>query len=338
MIVTNSLSGGGAERSMNLLANELTSRGWAISLVPINSGLPDLVNPTCEVFALERNFHGSFKETLVAFKRFNKVVWKWKPDILILNCDLPELFGSAVFSRCTKIAVEHSTFPWIQRMPLGRLVRTLLSRRSVQWIYVSAHVTNWKINEKRRTIIQNPMTPNSLVAIENHPQSVILRLLFVGRLSKEKRPDTALYIASKTQLPLEIYGDGLLLSNLTEKVLQEGISVNFNGYVPAPWQHSKEGDLLIVPSDTEGDGLVVLEGLQAGIPMLLADIPDLRRFGFPDVNYCKEGIDYVERIKEYSNNLKELVIPKQIANSLLSERSITLICDEWEELLLQKNR
>ena len=36
MVVTNSLAGGGAERSMNLLVNELASRGMALSLVPIN--------------------------------------------------------------------------------------------------------------------------------------------------------------------------------------------------------------------------------------------------------------------------------------------------------------
>ena len=88
MIVTNSLSGGGAERSMNLLANELTKRGWPVSLVPINSGKPDQVVPVCSVFPLNRIWNGSFLNTVVAFWNFNKVVNSWKPDIIVLNCDL----------------------------------------------------------------------------------------------------------------------------------------------------------------------------------------------------------------------------------------------------------
>ena len=43
MIVTNSLSGGGAERSMNIVSNEMHMRKWPTILVALNSGPRDLV-------------------------------------------------------------------------------------------------------------------------------------------------------------------------------------------------------------------------------------------------------------------------------------------------------
>ena len=46
-IVTNSLSGGGAERAMNLLADNLGKfENFNVMLIPINAGPPDLIQPS----------------------------------------------------------------------------------------------------------------------------------------------------------------------------------------------------------------------------------------------------------------------------------------------------
>ena len=99
----------------------------------------------------------------------------------------------------------------------------------------------------------------------------------------------------------------------------------------------KEGDLLIVPSGYEGDGLVVVEGLQQKVPMLLSDIPDFRRFGFPDSNYCVDPADFVNRISEYKNRINELKVPASLRGEILNSRTPKVVGDSWVSYLNQES-
>jgi glycosyltransferase involved in cell wall biosynthesis len=335
MIVTNSLSGGGAERSMNLLANELTKRGWPVSLVPINSGKPDQVVPVCSVFPLNRIWNGSFLNTVVAFWNFNKIVNSWKPDIIVLNCDLPELFGALLFGTHKLVAVEHSSRPWGRRKLLGRIVRRILKLRKTHWAAVSTHLNIWPSGDKPNAVLQNsillPRESDSRFA-----DSVIKRLIFIGRLSREKGPDLALEIAKLTKLKLVIIGDGLMRQELEKRAQQDSTQAFFLGWLEAPWVEIQPGDLLIVTSSFEGDGLIVIEGLAHGIPMLLSDISDLRRFNFPERNYGKDLNDFVALCENFRHKLHDLRVPEEISTGILEARSIETISTEWENFLKKR--
>ena len=240
MIVTNSLSGGGAERSMNLLSNELTKRDWPVSLVPINSGKPDQVVPVCEVFPLDRKWNGSFMNTIVALWKFNKVVSSWQPDVIILNCDLPELFGALLFGKHNLVALEHASQPWGQRKLLGKVVRRILKLRKTTWAAVSTHLTIWPSKDKPNAVLQNSvLLPNEYKT--GVIDSEIKRLVFIGRLSHEKRPDLALEIAKLTNLELIIIGDGLMKEELEKKALRESIKALFLGWAKNPWSEIQSG-------------------------------------------------------------------------------------------------
>ena len=335
MIVTNSLSGGGAERSMNLLSNELTKRGWSVSLVPINSGTPDQVVPACEVFPLDRKWNGSTADTIVALWKFNKIVSSWEPDVIVLNCDLPELFGALLFGKHNLVALEHTSQPWGQRKPLGKIVRRILKLRKTTWAAVSTHLTIWPLKDKPNTVLQNSV----LLPEENTTRVIgreIKRLVFIGRLSHEKRPDLALEIAKLTNLELIIIGHGLMNEELEKKALYESIRVSFLGWVKDPWSEIQSGDLLVVTSSFEGDGLIVIEGLAHGIPMLLSDISDLRRFNFPERNYGKDFNGFVAKCENFRHKLHDLCVPVGISTRILEGRSIEIIGTSWESFLNQR--
>lgn len=332
MIVTNSLSGGGAERSMNLLSNQLTKRGWQVSLVPINSSAPDLVEVVSEVLPLERKWNGSFMNTLIAFWKFNKVVRVWKPDVIVLNCDLPELFGAILLRKQNLVAIEHSSQPWGHRKPLGKVVRRILKLRKTIWVAVSSHLSIWPTSEKPISILQNSV----LLSKENKIQvreGEIKRLIFIGRLSPEKRPDLAVQIAKITKLELVIVGDGIMREDLEKKVGDESIRVTFLGWVKNPWSKIQLGDLLLVTSSLEGDGLVVIEGLAHGMPMLVSDISDLRRFNFPERNYGKDLNGFVTQCVNYQQKLSSLCVPEEISKRILKARKIETVSTAWENFL-----
>jgi glycosyltransferase involved in cell wall biosynthesis len=337
MFVTNSLTGGGAERSMNLVTNELTYRGWPIALVPINAGPVDQITPISDTFLLERQWRGSFANTIKAIWNFNQVVNLWKPDVIVLNCDLPELFGVFMFSSRKLVAVEHVNYPWITRQRFGRFVRKALGIRKITWVAVSSHLTIWPNHEAPLRVLLNAIAieTNSIAPHLDRGASNlrIKRLVFIGRLAEQKRPDWVLEISSQTRLPAEIIGDGLMIDELTQTATTNNLEITFRGQVVSPWSSVREGDLLIVPSQYEGDGLVVIEALHQGIPMLLADTPDFRRFSFPESNYCLEISDFVRQIDYTRDNLNNLLIPEELSKSLLTSRSIQIVGDSWEEFL-----
>lgn len=334
MIVTNSLSGGGAERSMNLLCNILTSRGWTVSLIPINSSNEDLVELDCQVFPINRIWKGGVVNSFKSFWSFNQIVHDWNPEIVILNCDLPELFGALMLSRKQLIAVEHINHPWKGRRLLGRIVRFILRLRSVKWIAVSNHFFIWPGNKSPAKVIKNSINQGSHKVSSNlfmERNIALKRLIFIGRLAPQKRPDRAIEVASACKIRLEIFGTGKQENYLRQLAQSLGMNAHFNSYRSDLWELIEVGDLLLVPSEYEGDGLVVVEGLSAGIPMLISDIPDFRRFGFPDINYCGSLEEFMERISLHKDSLENLLIPRIIADSILQERSSISVGDSWEE-------
>ena len=317
---------------MNLLSNELTKRGWPVSLIPINSSIPDQVLPVSEVFSLNRQWKGSLANTFVAFWKFNKVVSSWKPDVIVLNCDLPELFGALLFGRHNLVVLEHTTQPWAKRKLLGRIVRRILKLRKTTWTAVSTQLIIWPTKEKPSAVLQNSVSiPNQ--KITQLSEGDIRRLFFIGRLSGEKRPELALEIAKATKLDLVIIGDGIMKNDLEKKARSESIKATFMGWIEYPWSEFQPGDLLIVPSSYEGDGLVVIEGLAHRIPMLLADIVDLRRFNFPEKNYAINLSDFVVRCETFRHNLYDLCLPENISSRILEQRSMKNIATAWENFL-----
>lgn len=332
LIVTNSLTGGGAERSMNMLANELMHQGFTVGLVPINCGPEDQVRPLCELMPLDRTWPGGLRDTLTAYLKFGKVIKKWKPDILILNCDLPELFGALLIKSIPLVIVEHTSFPWNKRKRLGLMVRKILSFRGANWVAVSSHLENWPNGNSFIGVIPNPID-QKLEKTKLEYNAALKRIIFIGRLSLEKRPEWLLEIARHVPYPIEIIGDGALRKELENSVLRENLSINFHGQQLRPWDLINQGDLLVIPSQYEGDGLVLIEAMLHRSPVLVADIPDLRRFNLAESNYCLSPQDFIRAIVKFEKNLDSLVIPGDLCRAELSSRSISSVGKQWAIVL-----
>ena len=285
-IVTNSLSGGGAERAMNLLANNLSNLPELdVLLIPINAGPRDLVEPNCEISEIGRIWNGGLWETVKAFARFQYSILKFKPNFLILNCDLPEFYAAFAIWNAKCIIVEHTTRPWVEREFFGNLVRIILRLRGTAYVRVSERIEPSPLF-KDDAIIPNIVDPE-IIGSKSRQSEVSERegrLVFIGRLSKEKRPDLFIELVRKTGLKAVIIGDGQLRSSL-EQSSQSVLHLEFLGQQLNPWDLATDRDLVVLTSDYEGDGLVALEAISIGIPVVLRSTADLLRIGFPDRNY-----------------------------------------------------
>lgn len=98
---------------------------------------------------------------------------------------------------------------------------------------------------------------------------------FIGRLTHQKGPsyflDVARELRSKIpRIQFYVVGDGYLEEELQEKADRRNLPVIFTGFLEGKeLEHTRaQLDLLIAPSISEPFGLVILEALQAGIPVL----------------------------------------------------------------------
>ena len=338
MFVTNSPSGGGAERATNILVNALHDQKIKVSLTTINGSEPDLVVPICETFQIDRTWQGGPLSVLFAYLRFRKIVKTWKPSHLVLECDLPEFLGSLIKGKFRKIVVLQSSKPWITRLKFGEFVRRRLQNQNALWVAVSNHFNVWHFNSEPDAVISNPLIFSNLEElIHDNSQKLILRIVYIGRLSDEKQPDWILEIANESNLPVLIVGDGVMRSQLELKSKNLNLDVDFKGFITKPWELIAKGDLLVVPSQYEGDGLVVVEAIARGIPILLSDIPDLRRFDLPLEHYCLSVSEFCKRITEFRNSIGSLIVSEKLTQAILLDRNPTEIAKKWISFLNEKS-
>lgn len=144
----------------------------------------------------------------------------------------------------------------------------------------------WKYlnNNVHRTI--NPFTGDfndwHPSALNNHTD-----ILWIGRLSAEKRPFAGLNILEKvlTQIPeahLHIVGSGNeeITKNLEKKIHSMNLEdhVTMHGFQADVQQYYYNAAVMLITSEYEGYLLTLLESKQAGLPCVAYDMPYLALF------------------------------------------------------------
>ena len=333
VIVTNSLTGGGAERAMNQITHELVKYN-DVFLIAINSGNEDFVKPKGTVIELNRPWQGGIFRTIYALGKFRRKVSSLAPDLIILNCDLPEFFGCFLSRKYKIIVIEHVNYPFNSRKSLGRLIRKSLRAKGAKFASVSSHLPVWPNSEKPEFILENPL---GFQFVPNNPNSAtqpITGLIFIGRLvNPQKQPDLAIRIAAAVDLPITIIGDGPLRLELEKLALSLEVEAKFLGHVVDPWSQIERGSLLLLTSAFEGDGLVAIEAFRLNVPLLLTSIIDFRRFGLPDVNYGDSIEDFAHKIELNKSDLGKFLIDDLTRINLTASRMPSNISLQWEEMI-----
>ena len=330
--VVNSIGGGGAEKSAVQIVGQLRQFGLNVELIAINSS----EMPTDQIdFAieLERERSAGLVATLFSLWKFRRLIVEKQYKCLVLNCDLPELFGLLAPKDLSIVLVEHANPPWSNRELIGRLTRLILSRRNIRYVVVSKHLKIWS-----RKVIEPICIPNPLDELTSswtfESGSELKRLVYVGRLSLLfKRPEMVLRIAKESKLPCVFIGQGDKLRDLQSQANSFKIIAEFTGFVKDPWSKVRAGDLIIIPSSAEGDGLVLVEAVQRKIPFLATDIPDLNKYGIGRKNYCKDEKEFILRIQKFAKQLDSLVVASQIRAEITKSRELSTVSAKWKDLL-----
>jgi glycosyltransferase involved in cell wall biosynthesis len=103
---------------------------------------------------------------------------------------------------------------------------------------------------------------------------------FIGRLDPIKRIPDLLHAVRLLhgKVHLHIFGTGSERSRIESLVRELGLSdaVTMHGAIERPQEALQQIDLLVLPSAAEGFGLVLIEAMAAGVPVVATDVAGIR--------------------------------------------------------------
>lgn len=130
---------------------------------------------------------------------------------------------------------------------------------------------------RKLQVVMNPIRPPADLPDEASRPRDGSRLLWVGRMDGPKNPQLALdafaLLAARRDATLTFVGDGDLMPGLRECRLRLGLDdrVSFTGFHPRPYELMPQADVLVLSSEREGLGNVVVEAMFCGLGIAATD-------------------------------------------------------------------
>lgn len=172
---------------------------------------------------------------------------------------------------------RHPRWHWWAQAVAGRLARQIVvPSKSV----ADALVSRSRIPSKRIVVIPNGVDLKDFASVVHKPgEAGQFRIGFIGRLDPVKRvPDL---LEAMTHLPdgyvLDIYGQGSddgRIRTCAQRLKLES-RVRLRGAIPDPRPALEHMDVLVLPSEAEGFGLVLIEAMAARVPVVATDAPGI---------------------------------------------------------------
>lgn len=277
-----SLKFGGGERAALNLAAALKARGYRIDLVVMSCEGEYLPEARSLFNVVDLRCDRTWKLPL----RLGRYLRGIRPVGLVSSFWKLNLCAcvARVFLPAVRLALwEHSPPSKSRNSPawLYAVTASLSYRLGTAVVAVSSGVASDVLGitcglRDRLRIIWNPI-PAPAAGAPATAAELHKRIVWVGRLARPKNP--GLMVEAFALLPkdrgytLEFVGDGDLRPALERRVQNLGLqdAVAFLGFQPAPYPFMQRADLLVLSSDSEGFGNVLVEALYAGLRAVSTD-------------------------------------------------------------------
>lgn len=263
---------GGIERVTIVVASMLANVGYRVSILCLQRGTPYFDIP--EEIGLYNLNDVRGRSRSARLKAWMK---EERPDLIVISGTNRPLFILRAIGDCPAIGWEHLNAT-ISAHPLHNLYRKFYARRCKIVTLSNADKESWqkKFLSSEVRCIPNPVTlPKSTPSsLENK------RILAVGRLAGQKGFDLLIKAWAKIEKSypdwkLRIVGSGRWEKRLLQLIAQLGIEQRIE-MLPATPEIIKEyqdASIYALSSRYEGFGLVLVEAMQQGLPVVSFDCP-----------------------------------------------------------------
>lgn len=321
---------GGAENQLLVLAREQIESGLQVHIVYLK-GEPEL---ELEFIQMGAKVHHelSFKYPIFQPLVLRKLIGHSKP---IVHAHLPraELVSLLSPAKFKLIASRHNAEPFFPGAPkfLSNLLSRLVEIRSVRIIAISEAVKRFLVDcgEVRRgsnieVVLYGYKMHYSKSERTNKKNLSVRHLGTISRLADQKDIPTMLdaFKVFRDKHPesiLSILGAGPLETSLKELVNQINLenSVNFVGRSSKIYEFLVNLDAFILTSKYEGFGMVLLEAMDSGVPILASNnsaIPEVLGTDFSGLCVTGDSFDFASKLEELcDSDFRQFILNQQEA-------------------------
>lgn len=285
---------GGVAKIESEKINWLVNHGYEVSLCDIES---HEMKPYYPLDPRVKFFSGNMstipgnpwirlKQVLKSIKRVRDIIMEENPDIIInAHCPLVTWIIPWVAGKIPTIAEMHQSRQGLEvfnRQFMGRFGRWL-HRWSIRWIYgrydrfiCLTHEDKQAWHLKNALVIPNfsslNLSPKPFFDVEAKEEHQIIML---ARLAPQKRIDLMMKVWQKLykDFPhwhVKVLGDGFDAQRLRVMCVAMGLENSFfmPGAVKEVQAELKASDVMCLTSEYEGFGIVLIEAMQMGVPVM----------------------------------------------------------------------
>lgn len=170
-------------------------------------------------------------------------------------------------------------------------------------------LTNFNVNSSKIEIISNYIDTELFrpMNIEKDPK----RILFVGRLEKDKNPKNLILACAGTQLRVVLIGEGSQKDYLKKLAAEKNVEVIFFGQVDQTRlpEEINKSQIFVLPSYMEGNPKSLLEAMSCGVACVGSDI---------------EGINNL--IRQGENGILSVNDPESLRHSITKVVKDDVLC------------
>ncbi len=280
LICLHDFTRGGTERIAIGLAADWAESGRDVTILcgSVAGGLRGTVSGRVKVVPLEPSVRRGFLSRFRLARAMGKHLAALEPDVIFLPGNFHALLagGLRAADPRAKIALKISNPPVPRGVPFG----------STTFRHITRGVDGFAAMNSGLARELKTMLPGRHVVVLHDPVYVAQkprlprsngrwRILWIGRLEKQKDPALALAVAAAMDAPSQItmLGDGALRTSLVQRISAMGLGdqVTLAGHVIDVASHLADADVLLITSRYEGGPAVAVEALARGVPVVSTD-------------------------------------------------------------------
>ncbi|MCH5320254.1 MAG: glycosyltransferase [Eubacterium sp.] len=347
--ITNTLTGGGAERVMSILSNYLVEKDYEINFILLQSGeivydMSDKVK-----FHIRTNI---VQKDMKAQIKFIRSFMKKEPDALFISFFTHQNLFTILASIGTraKVLVSERNDPGNSFTPkltkIGNIARNILykNRHVKKIIFQTQGAADYFCNKikKKGTVIANPLKdglpePYTLerkktaVAVGRfNPQKNYVLLINAFAEFSKKHPD----------YKLEIYGDGSLRKSIESYISKLGLEdkIELCGFCKNVHERIIDAGMYVMSSNFEGLSNAMLEALALGLPVISTDHPPggarayIKSYENGILTPVGDALEMTKAMCYMAENPEKASEMGMKASQIRDELSTDNICKKWKSV------
>jgi glycosyltransferase involved in cell wall biosynthesis len=220
-------------------------------------------------------------------RRLNAVVRAGSYDTVmsfLIHANAAAAFTKLVYRdfRCIQCIQTTQSHPW--HWLVQRIVQTAAEKIVVPSQSAAQVAQQWSnVPENKIVVIPNAIDPDQFARshIPTDPPTPY-PIGFIGRLDPIKQVPLLIeefaLLSHQRDVMLHVFGDGNDRARITAEIARFGLAakVILHGAVAKPQAALEQIGMLVLPSAAEGFGLVLIEAMAAGVPVIANNAPGIR--------------------------------------------------------------